>query len=328
MADNTPLPLISVIVPIYNAEKYIEQCVRSIFGQTYSRLEIIFVNDGTPDGSIEIIRKVAADYPGRKGQVTIIDNGCNKGSTVSRSVGIKNCIGDYVLCIDSDDYIEANMVSILAKTACDGDCDIVAASFYINTFDKETAIGISDTRRFFDINHVPIDTLHFSLCNKIIKRSILDRLPDIPDANCWDDLALSCRAFALSQKAVAINMPLYHYRVGENSCSLTSQDHKKRLQDQITVARFVEDWFIGNNLDAQYAPFLKNMKFSAKIKYLRGGKRDFAAWKHTFPETNRGILQYRHIPLPYRLLFFIADLLPAALCQWVSDLFRPTNNAD
>ena len=180
-------------------------------------------------------------------------------------------------------------------------------------------INISNSQDFFCLNSIAIDTLHFSLWNKIIKKSILDRIPEIPNANCWDDLAITSRAIALAQSAMTTNVPFYHYRINTNAGSLTSQAHEKRLHDQLIVARFVEEWFIKNKLDAKYAQFLRNMKFSAKIKFLRGRNRDFAAWKRTFPETNNGILCYRHIPLHYRLLFFMADILPARLCQYISD---------
>lgn len=123
---NNELPLVSVIVPVYNVERYIEQCARSIFEQTYPRLEIIFVNDCTPDGSIYLLKTLVTNYPARMSQSKIIDTGKNSGLTVARSIGIKKCTGDYVLCIDSDDYIEPCMVEQLTEIAITGNHDIVA----------------------------------------------------------------------------------------------------------------------------------------------------------------------------------------------------------
>lgn len=316
---NNELPLVSVIVPVYNVERYIEQCARSIFEQTYPRLEIIFVNDCTPDGSIYLLKTLVTNYHARMSQSKIIDTGKNSGLTVARSIGIKKCTGDYVLCIDSDDYIEPCMVEQLTEIAITGNHDIVATPYFTNSNGSEKIIDMGDCDKFFCLNSMPIDTLHFSLWNKLINKSIIDQIPEIPNANCWEDLAMTSRAIALAKNPKAINVPLYHYRIGENANSLTSQPHEKRLHDQLTVARFVEQWFIDNNLDTKYAPFLRNMKFSAKIKFLRGPNRDFAAWKRTFPETNNGILHYCHIPLHYRLLFFMADILPTRLCQRISD---------
>lgn len=314
-------PKVSVIIPIYNVEKYIEQCAKSIFEQTYSNLEIIFVNDCSPDNSVSILMRTLANYPSRTAQTVIINHEANKGSATARDTGIRHCTGRYVTCIDSDDYIDTDMVANMVQSAIADNYDIVATSFYLNTFGRQKIVPITDCDNFFNLNRIPIDTLHFSLCNKIIKRSLINQIPDIPNINCWDDLAKTSIAFALAGKTKAINAPMYHYRVGENSNSLTAQSHKRRLQDQIEVAKFVDNWFVANKLDAKYAQFLKKLKFSAKIKFLRGNERDFAAWKRTFPETNHGILCYSHIPLPYRIMFFIANALPAAFCQRISDMF-------
>ena len=315
---NNELPLVSVIVPVYNVERYIEQCARSIFEQTYPRLEIIFVNDCTPDDSIHLLQQVISKYPNRSAQTRIINHPHNKGLAAARRTGLVNCTGEYVLNCDSDDYIEPDMVSTLVSAAIGGGHDIAASPFFMDYTDGRKNIAqMTDLGTFFNLNAIAIDTLHFSLCNKIFKKTLLDRLSPAPDANCWEDLAVTSRAIAIANSCAAIHRPLYHYRM-DNS-SLTSQAHEKRLRDQLTVAQFVEQWFIDNNLDKKYAPFLRNMKFSAKIKFLRGLNRDFAAWKRTFPETNNGILRYRHIPLHYRLLFFMANILPTRLCQLISD---------
>lgn len=313
------LPLVSIVVPVYNVEHYIEQCARSIFEQTYDNIEIIFVNDCTPDGSIERLKQIIQNYPQRIGQTQIINHKHNCGLAAARRTGLKNSTGKYIINCDSDDYIEPNMVSILVSAATDGNHEIVASPFFMDSIaGKNTTTKITDNKDYFNLNSIPIDTLHFSLCNKIFKRSLLINLDDAPNANCWEDLAMTARAFALSKSSMTINTPLYHYRM--NSNSLTAQAHEKRLLDQIAIARFIEKWFTCQNLDKKYSIFLRNLKFSAKIKYLRGNNRNFAAWKSTFPETNTGILCYKHIPLHYRLLFYLANILPADFCQWCSDI--------
>lgn len=311
-------PLVSVIVPIYNVEPYIRQCACSILEQTYDNLEIIFVNDCTPDGSIDLLKQTIQNYPQRINQIQIINHEYNRGLASARKTGLKNSTGEYIINCDSDDYIEPDMISSLISAVTAGNYEIVAFPFFIDhNTGKNSVTKITDSKNYFNLNSIPVDTLHFSLSNKIIKRSILVNLGDVPNANCWEDLAVTARVFAISKSTTTISTPLYHYRMNGNS--LSSQAHRKRLLDQITVARFVEKWFVNEGLDKQYARFLKNMKFTAKIKYLRGCNRDFAAWKRTFPETNTGILHYRHIPLHYRLLFYLANILPTKFCQWCSD---------
>lgn len=98
-------PLVSVIVPIYGVERYIEQCVRTLMEQTLREVEYVFVDDHTPDKSMEILERVLADYPDRMGQVKVLQNEKNQGVARTRRVGLKECTGEYIIQVDSDDYV-------------------------------------------------------------------------------------------------------------------------------------------------------------------------------------------------------------------------------
>ena len=97
---------VSVLVPVYGVEKYIERCARSLFEQTYSDLEYVFVNDCTPDQSIEILKKVMAEYPQRKNAVKIVNHAKNRGLAAARNTAYDNATGDFVTIVDSDDWLE------------------------------------------------------------------------------------------------------------------------------------------------------------------------------------------------------------------------------
>ena len=103
------MPKISVIIPVYNVEKYIERCVRSLFEQTLGEIEYIFVDDCTPDGSIAILRRIIEDYPERKPFVSIISHEQNKGLAIARRTGVNAACGEYVAFCDSDDWVDTNM---------------------------------------------------------------------------------------------------------------------------------------------------------------------------------------------------------------------------
>ena len=96
---------VSILIPVYNVEKYIERCARSIFEQTYQNLEIIFVDDCTPDNSIEILRRVLGDYPYRQPQTHIIRHDHNRGLGAARNTAMDAATGDYIYFIDSDDKL-------------------------------------------------------------------------------------------------------------------------------------------------------------------------------------------------------------------------------
>ena len=105
---------LSVCVPIYGTEKYIERCARSLFDQDIQDVEYIFVNDCTKDAAIDVLKNVVADYPYVGSRVKIINHEKNKGLAGARLTGLQNATGEYVWCVDSDDYIQQKAIMELA----------------------------------------------------------------------------------------------------------------------------------------------------------------------------------------------------------------------
>ena len=120
---------VSVVVPIYGVEKYIERCARSLFEQTLEDIEYIFINDASPDSSIDILKKSLEDYPQRKAQVRIINQPYNMGAAKAREVGIKASTGEYNIHCDSDDWMELNAYEQLYNHAKNNDCDVVIGKY-------------------------------------------------------------------------------------------------------------------------------------------------------------------------------------------------------
>lgn len=116
---------VSILVPIYGVEKYIEQCAESLFAQTYDDLEYIFVNDCTPDNSVEILRQVLEKFPQRKPKVTIINHDHNRGSGASRKTGLEHATGDFVAFVDSDDFIPVDAIEKLVSRQKETGADMV-----------------------------------------------------------------------------------------------------------------------------------------------------------------------------------------------------------
>ena len=118
-------PLVSICVPVYGVENYIERCCRSLFEQTYSNIEYIFVNDCTPDDSIKVLEHVLSEYPVRKENVKICNHQTNKGLAGARNTAIETATGVYLMHVDSDDYLDLNAVECLVNTALSEDADVV-----------------------------------------------------------------------------------------------------------------------------------------------------------------------------------------------------------
>jgi glycosyltransferase involved in cell wall biosynthesis len=123
---------VSILIPVYGVEKYIEKCAHSVFSQTFERIEYVFVDDCTKDGSVDKLQQVLELYPARKSSTRIIKHEKNRGVAAARQTAIDAATGDYLLFVDSDDYIEKNMVELLYKKAFEKNADI----FFVNFFPK------------------------------------------------------------------------------------------------------------------------------------------------------------------------------------------------
>lgn len=300
-------PKVSIIIPVYNVEKYIAKCATSLFEQTYSNIEYIFVNDASTDSSLTILQTIINKY--QIHNIQIINKEKNTGLSETRSLGSLLSSGEFINFCDSDDWLEPNAIEDMVETALTQNADIVVTPFYTNTFEKENILYFSSTD-IADLNKIPINFQHFSLCNKLIKTSFIKdyQLYSVPGIDCWEDLSVISRLYALEPKVVLLNTPYYHYRKYEYK-SLTSDSHERQLNDRLKYADFLSMWFKEKKLEYKYEQFLNHLKFTAKIKMLRTSPRQYKRWKTTYPDTNKHIMSYTDIPLHYRLLFYIANIL-------------------
>lgn len=128
---------ISVIIPVYNVEKYVERCILSIMSQTYTEsVECIVVNDCTPDNSMKIVEKMVYDYKGQI-QFKLLYHEHNRGVAAVRNTGLDAASGDYIIHIDSDDYCEPDMLEKMYAKAVEEDADIVVADYWRSWVDRE-----------------------------------------------------------------------------------------------------------------------------------------------------------------------------------------------
>ena len=126
---------VSILVPVYGVEQYIERCSRSLFEQTYPRIEFVFVDDCSPDQSVSVLNSVINDYPERANDIRIIRHDKNRGLAASRNTAIFAAHGSFVIHVDSDDWLEPNAVQVLVNKQLETDADIVSGSAYMHTRD-------------------------------------------------------------------------------------------------------------------------------------------------------------------------------------------------
>jgi len=242
------MPKVSVIIPIYGVEKYIEKCARSLFEQTLDDVEYIFINDCTPDKSIEILQHVLEDYPMRKYQVSILHNEKNLGQGGTRKRGILTATGDYVIHCDSDDWVELDWLESLYSVALYFHADIVLADFF--TYNSDNSQKVMSQSKVCDKKGLLIDLLVGTrvgcLWGGIVARSIVQHNAIIwPSWNFTEDLSLMFQYVNFSKKIKIIESPFYHYRNNEESIT--------RIKDAIKMRKNMNDYFCTQHIIAEVA---------------------------------------------------------------------------
>lgn len=257
---------VSVCIPIYKVEKYIEQCARSLFEQTIKEeIEFIFVDDCTPDKSIEILENVLAEYPNRKDQVTILHHKKNKGLVASRNTALTVARGDYIIHCDSDDWVDLNMYESMYNKAIETNADMVYCGIVMCYDDgRKKNISIKEylsSDMLFKKMSNPI--VFNSLCNKIFKREIaLSADIKVPDHICMSEDLLRSSLMLAKCKSVACSPHCcYHYR--QNTMSLVYAWKKESFISMQNVYSILHD-----NLPTGFKPYLISLYVALFIKAL------------------------------------------------------------
>ncbi|WP_289090796.1 glycosyltransferase family 2 protein [uncultured Bacteroides sp.] len=225
---------VSIVIPIYNVEKYIEKCVRSLMEQTFEDIEYIFVNDASLDNSISILERVISEYPDRKSSCIIINHLCNRGLTAARNTGLFAAKGEYILHFDSDDWAEKTMISDMYKVAVKNDSDIVSCNFRIIYDDRMVDYSTVD----FTEDRVDSIRKYISLdwnviWNLLVKRSIYieNNIQSLENYSFCEDFNLSVKLMLNAKKIVRLNKVLYNYNK-MNLMSITRNLNEKSIIDE------------------------------------------------------------------------------------------------
>ena len=203
---------VSIIIPIYGVEKYIEKCARSVFEQTYSNLEIIFVDDCTPDNSINVLRCTLEKYPTMKDKIQILSYPKNKGLAGARKFGLEHASGDYVLQIDSDDYIDIHMVEAMVAEVEKTDADIVICDMNVILPNKQIHIFSNPSLNARECMMQVLKTeVHGSVANKLIKKSLYidNDICPVEGLNMREDLSVMYRLLYFAKRLAYISQPFY-----------------------------------------------------------------------------------------------------------------------
>lgn len=242
--NNVNRPLVTVIVPIYKVEKYIGYCAESLFAQTYSEIEYIFVNDCTPDKSVDIVRAVLEKYPERKAQVRFINNAVNQGLAYCRNVGVSHARGEYLMHVDSDDYVAKDAVENLLETALRENADIVVSNFFLvtQTGIKNDILAYPDDKDIY-LKKILQRDLRVGVCGKFLKRKLYtEHGIEVPAGiDFGEDMVTFPRLVYYANK-IALSSPFYYYNQ-LNIHSYTKHVGEKSILSVIRTEQVLREFF-------------------------------------------------------------------------------------
>ena len=240
------MPEISVIVPVYNVDKYLKKCLDSILVQTFSNIEIICVNDGSTDNS----RKILEEYKNKDSRIKIVDKK-NGGLSSARNAGMKVAVGEYISFIDSDDWIEPTMLEKLYESMTTHNTDITICA--VHQFDEQKQQN-DDTNKYYTLEYFDesFDNCAFSyektrpfimdVCvmawNKLYRRSHIDECQaEFPDGLIFEDGPFFFSIFFKTKRVSIVRDFLYNYRINRTGSII--QKAGKKFLDVIDVVELM-----------------------------------------------------------------------------------------
>lgn len=250
MIDN---PKVSVIIPVFNGEPFLDRCLSSVINQSYNDIEIIIINDGSTDNTQSICESYSKNDPR-----VIIINKKNEGVSTARNVGLDTAVGDYIYFVDADDYVLEDGIEKLVKKAIDNAADIIVAEYYVaykGKKDKVTPVRAKSLNNF--LCSILSGENHSALWNKLFKNKVFEGIRFPTDISYMEDKVLiSQLLMSHKPKIDFLNSPVYVYWQNEQS---VTNSNDMRMLDAFVASLYIEDYIdqimSGDDIKQAYASF-------------------------------------------------------------------------
>ena len=277
--------MVSVIVPVYKVPEYLDRCVESIRNQTYTDLEIILVDDGSPDDCPQM-----CDAYAKKDERIVVIHQSNGGLSAARNAGLKNCKGEYIIYVDSDDYIKDDMIETLVAGIENYDADIAISTYYLSVGEKQEALRLSG-KVFVGKTEDMIEIIYsnglWQAWAKLIKRDIALACPFI-DRLIYEDYENTPRLLVHSSRIVVFMDGRYIYTVRNNS--IMGERQKATSVDFARITKNTIELYNRDNIKEFMLSFLFKQliyNYHTTIRYDNSVNNEFLC------ESRKLLIQYR-----------------------------------
>ena len=288
------MPIISVVVPVYNAERYLHRCINSLLSQTFQDFEILLIDDGSQDGS----GLICDEYALKDARIKVFHKN-NGGVASARELGITNASGNYIIHTDSDDWVERNYLEDLFNCSKESESDITICDYFIdiNNSTKKICQHPSDVTPNIVIKDLLTGKLHGALWNKLIKKECYKGVNFIHSMTYEEDLAVLIMILQNDYYKIAyLPNGLYHYDCNANPASLTKKYDLKSYQCDLMILQ------IYNQKKSSVSDKAYNSKYT-QIAYLAFTNNLFSA-KEYKNKYARGVKMLLNSVTPIRMKFF------------------------
>lgn len=304
------MPKVSIIIPVYGVEKYIERCARSLFEQTLDDIEYLFIDDCTPDKSVEILKRVLEEYPHRKSQVVIHRMEQNSGQAKVREWGMQNATGEYVIHCDSDDWVDIHMYEEMYNKAIEEDADVVVCDYVVTngTSVIKTINACHAKSPGQLIEKCLFQRDPWSICNKLFKRKAYYNI-EYPKGAMGEDMAITIQLLWNCKTLSYINKPYYQYFYNSESITkVCTRDSCISKFNQLSCNTTIVMNFIKNKkLDDEYKDALVVYKnFIRSVLYpIVYDKQYYNIWNNMFLGLNKQVLLSKYISASEKIRVFL-----------------------
>lgn len=303
------LPLVSIIVPVYNAEDTLHIAIDSILAQTYQNIELVIVDDCSKDNTLNKLYKYKDGEINNNFSIKIISHETNKGVASARNTGLENASGEYIYYVDADDWIDDKTIEILIKEQQKNDSDIVGCNWYLSFNQNERRMNQPVfTSSLEAIQKMTNGTMRWNLWLFMGKRSLYEKynIRFISGMNMGEDLMVMMRLFIHSNHVSFVNKALYHYGQSNNDSLTKTYSEKHRLEVAINLQK-VEESINDSSFSHTIGDGINFLKLNIKLPLLISNKEsDYKKWEEWFPEANPYVMKNIELPFRTRLLQWMA----------------------
>ncbi|MGN0202138.1 MAG: glycosyltransferase family 2 protein [Candidatus Cryptobacteroides sp.] len=310
---------VSVIIPVYNACRFIPRCVDSLMRQTLREVEYIFVEDCSTDGSYEVLLKALEAYPERKADVKILRHGKNMGVSVSRNDGNAAAAGDFLIHCDSDDWVDVTMYEKMYDKVIAEDADICICDYY-NVSESDSVrmhpeIGCSQEHR-----KVVKDYLTWvwnPLWNLLVSRRTYEKSGvTIPEGiNFTEDFYLSAHLFMAARRVTAVDEPLYYYNL-VNPASIMHTYNQETMKQELRCYESLIGSMKEKGVYGYYCKIMQRRIVKAVASLVLANR--FEEFRSLHPESHRYILSTpsTYLEPKVKIMLLLAALHLDFICRW------------